>query len=246
MRYLLLFILPVFFWACPSEQKIAIPLLSSSNQQVVLVVTPDDEATKGELRRFEREPNGQWKEVGSAHDVMVGRSGLAWGRGMHASQEGQQKEEGDGKAPAGVFRLGEIFGYEPPMDVTFNMPFVRSNEVLECVDDSESKAYNKLVDSIRVKKDWNSSEFMRRDDHQYKWGVVVHHNQAAVPKGGSCIFLHIWEEEGHPTAGCTSMKESDMLQLIHWLDKKKSPVLVQLPKDRVAEYKEKWRMDFLE
>jgi D-alanyl-D-alanine dipeptidase len=45
--------------------------------------------------------------------------------------------------------------------------------------------------------------------------------------------MHIWSGSASPTAGCTAMKETDILKLIDFLDQKKNPVLVQVPR---AEY----------
>lgn len=229
MKEYFLLALPFLFFACPAGNESSdAPILPKASQQMLLVVTADDVATDGQLRRFERDGAGEWKPAGAAHPVTVGRSGLAWGKGISPNPAGTVKKEGDGKAPAGVFRLTKIFGYEPPLDISFKMPFVQSNEVLECVDDSHSKYYNQLVDSLRVEKDWTSSEFMRRQDHLYRWGVVVEHNAEAVPQGGSCIFLHIWKQPGVATSGCTAMSEENLLEIIHWLDAKKEPIMVQL------------------
>ena len=49
--------------------------------------------------------------VGEPTPVTIGRAGSAWGLGLHPAQRGPQKREGDGRAPAGVFRIGTAFGY---------------------------------------------------------------------------------------------------------------------------------------
>ncbi len=166
--------------------------------------------------------------MGDAVAVTLGRSGLAWGRGEHAPHAGLQKREGDGKSPSGVYSFGNIFGYAPASEVSFKMPFVTADEALECVDDSGSRFYNQLVDNKSAKKDWTSSEFMRRSDHQYRWGIVVKHNTPAAAQAGSCIFLHIWNKPGAATSGCTAMAEGDLLTLLHWLDPAKFPQLLQV------------------
>jgi L,D-peptidoglycan transpeptidase YkuD (ErfK/YbiS/YcfS/YnhG family) len=72
---------------------------------------------------------------------------------------------------------------------------------------------------------------MRRADEAYRWGVVVEHNTGwgREPGAGSCIFLHIWSGPASPTAGCTAMDAGRLLELMHWLDPLRTPVLVQLP-----------------
>ena len=70
---------------------------------------------------------------------------------------------------------------------------------------------------------------MKRDDNLYKLGVFVGHNKEQRPFRGSCIFLHIQRDTNASTAGCTSMKEKELLQLMRWLDEKKRPLLLQVP-----------------
>jgi L,D-peptidoglycan transpeptidase YkuD (ErfK/YbiS/YcfS/YnhG family) len=81
-------------------------------RQLVLVTTPDADATEGRMRTYERAGAG-WRAVGDAIPVTVGRSGIAWGLGLHPAQPGLQKREGDGRAPAGAFHIGTAFGYAP-------------------------------------------------------------------------------------------------------------------------------------
>lgn len=202
-------------------------------RQLVVVSSPSETSTTASLQRFEKKGK-EWQPVGKQVAVTLGRSGLAWGRGEHAPQQGQQKREGDGKSPSGVYNFGKIFGYAPASEVRFNMPYIQADDALECVDDPSSKHYNSLVDNKLVPKDWNSSEFMHRQDHQYKWGATVNHNTSPMePAGGSCIFFHIWREPGAATSGCTAMTEADLLTVLHWLDATKSPKLLQVTE---AEY----------
>lgn len=213
--------------SCSSHSLTSIAQKSHA-EQLVVVRSANETSTQAKLQRYDR--NGKkWKPVGEEVAVTVGRSGLAWGRGLHEAQSGQQKREGDGKSPSGVYSFGKIFGYAPASEVSFKMPYVQADEALECVDDPSSKHYNSLVDNKLVPKDWKSSEFMRRTDHQYKWGATVNHNTSPMlPAGGSCIFFHIWKEPGAPTSGCTAMTEENLLTLLHWLDANKSPILLQV------------------
>jgi L,D-peptidoglycan transpeptidase YkuD (ErfK/YbiS/YcfS/YnhG family) len=211
----------------------------STNCQLVVVRSPDDASTQARLQRFEKKGR-KWIPVGNAVDVSLGRTGLAWSNQAKAKTTDALKREGDGKSPAGIFTFGNIFGYAPASEVSFKMPYMQADEALECVDDSNSEYYNQLVDNRLVKKDWTSSEFMRRNDHQYEWGIVVNHNTPAVAQGGSCIFLHIWKEPGAPTSGCTAMTEDQLLGLLHWLDPEKEPLLLQVVERDYPIYKEKF------
>jgi D-alanyl-D-alanine dipeptidase len=212
-----------------------------SCRQLVLVVSPDDTTPAGILRRFEKKEN-DWQPVGQKVEVTLGRTGLAWGRGLHDAQMGYQKKEGDGKSPAGIFKFGTVFGYAPPAATDFKMPYVQSTSVIECVDDVHSVYYNQLINSQLYTKDWKSSEMMRRPDEQYKWGMVVEHNQPAQAGSGSCIFLHIWSAPGAATSGCTAMTEENLLELLRWLDPIHKPLLLQVSEKSYPIWKKKYAL----
>src|SRR3546814_17702258 len=90
-------------------------------RQLVLVTTADWEATTGTLRTFDRGDDGAWHEAGKAAPVSIGRGGSGWGIGLHPAQTGgPAKREGDGRAPAGVFTIGEAFGYARSEEHTLN------------------------------------------------------------------------------------------------------------------------------
>ncbi len=213
---------------CQSFQSIKpwqVPDLKESHQALV-VSAETDTSTNAILERYEKGDKG-WTKIGDSVLVLLGRNGLAWGIGKHSLQDGQQKKEGDGKSPAGIFSLKAIFGTTPSDTTHFRMPYLHISEVVECVDDVNSKFYNQLVNNTFVEKDWNSSEQMLNVGPPYKWGVLVDHNPDNQPGNGSCIFLHIWKAPSIPTAGCTSMREEDLISILNWLDGTKKPVLVQ-------------------
>jgi D-alanyl-D-alanine dipeptidase len=214
--------------------------LEAETRQLIVVLTPNPEKTVGFLQAYEQKA-GEWVAVGQRIEVSVGRSGLAPATYSASKPDQPIKREGDGKSPAGIFSFGHIFGYAPAVEVNFKMPYTHATEALECVDDSKSRFYNQLVDNQSVHKDWTSSEFMRRQDHQYRWGIVVSHNTSpTLPMGGSCIFLHIWKEPSAPTAGCTAMSEENLLELLRWLDPAKSPKLLQVVEKDYPAYRQEY------
>ena len=218
-----------------------------SAQQMVLVTTPDWNADRGVLRRFERNSSG-WNQVGQAQPVMLGRSGSAWGLGLHPTQAGGPiKREGDGRSPAGIFGIGEAFGYAPATGTALQYRATQASDY--CVDVSGSPLYNKIVDAREVGEAAvaGATEPMRRDlhadgDQRYRLGFVIEHNMRAQPMGGSCIFAHLWKSPDSATTGCTAMDPRTMEAALAWLQPGKSPVFVLLPKHEYLRLQSRWHL----
>jgi L,D-peptidoglycan transpeptidase YkuD (ErfK/YbiS/YcfS/YnhG family) len=216
-------------------------------QQLVMVVTPDWNANHGVLSTFER-TNGEWKAVHESTPVTIGRSGSAWGIGLHpAATDGPIKQEGDGRSPAGVFRIGDAFGYAASLPTSLHYSGMLESSY--CVDVSGSPLYNRIVDAkvVGAAGVAGSTEPMRRDihaggDQRYKLGFVVEHNPAAVSQAGSCIFAHLWRTAGESTAGCTAMNERAMRDLLGWLRDDRRPIFVLLPQAEYTRLREDWHL----
>ena len=216
-------------------------------RQCVVVVSRDWNAKTGVLRAFERKSSrSAWRIHGPAIPVVLGKKGLAWGRGL-VNFNAAGKVEGDNKAPAGIFRLGPAFGYAPKSTARWiKLSYVPLTAQSEGIDDPRSRYYNQLVDRSKVAKvDWHSSEQMLRPDDLYKWGIVVAHNSPARPGAGSCIFLHIWKDSRWATAGCTAMAERDLVNLLRWLNPAARPILVQMPQAEFEAARAKFRLPVL-
>ena len=196
-------------------------------KQLLVVTTNNWSTSSGSLQRYERD-NKSWVQVGKAIDIKLGRNGLGWGIGLHEVPKDAKimKKEGDGKAPAGIFSLKQAFGYAP---FKIDYPYEVYKETDHCVDDINSKFYNKIVDSTKIERDYKSHERMKFPKDYYKYGIVVDHNgitEGAKSKrgAGSCIFIHI---KNVPTAGCTVMNESEIQEVLRWLDPTAEPLLIQ-------------------
>ncbi|MCZ8165729.1 L,D-transpeptidase family protein [Silanimonas sp.] len=222
------------------------PWPNPATRQLVVVLTPNWDAPQGRLARFERDAGGAWRPVGASFPVMVGRSGSAWGLGVHAPQtDGPRKAEGDGRAPAGVFAIGPAFGYADSASTRLAyMPMQREHW---CIDVPGSPDYNRIVDTREVgaKAIEGSTEPMRRDlhkdgDQRYRLGFVIEHNAMGVDRAGSCIFAHLWKGPDVPTAGCTAMADADMATLLGWLDPAATPRFVLLPVQAYARLQAAW------
>jgi len=219
----------------------------SKSRQLVLVTTSDWNTDQGTLRRYQRDA-GNWREVGDARPVMIGRSGAAWGTGLHpSSQPGPSKREGDGRAPAGVFRIGRAFGYAGQAATA--LPYDAMQASHYCIDVNESPLYNRIVDTrvVGTQAVAGSTEPMRRDihadgDQRYRLGFVIEHNTQGQPTAGSCIFAHLWKSPTDATAGCTAMDESTMTDLLAWLRPELAPLFVLMPVQEYARVQSQWQL----
>ncbi len=219
-------------------------------RQLVLVTTADWNADHGELRAFERSGDA-WKEVVAPAPVIIGKNGAGWGLGLNPPQtDGPLKREGDNRSPAGVFRIGEAFGYAAHAATA--LPYRALSATDWCMDVSGTAQYNRIVDANVVGADavQGSSEPMRRDlhangDQRYRLGFVIEHNAQAAPQGGSCIFAHLWKSAAGTTAGCTAMTPALMQELLAWLKPQDHPVFVLLPQAEYERLRAPWQLPAL-
>jgi L,D-peptidoglycan transpeptidase YkuD (ErfK/YbiS/YcfS/YnhG family) len=232
------------------------PSALMQSTQMIVVTTPDWNAVQGTLQRYERStPHEAWRAAGEPIAIVVGEKGMGWGLGVVATDNPKVrlasdpvKKEGDGRSPAGVFSLGTAFGDTSQPLAGLKTPYLQLTPSVECVDDSTSKYYNRVVDRSTVVPDWNSSEHMLDIGEAYRWGIVVGHNggdmksnaHPPVPGGGSCVFLHIWGSATRGTAGCTAMSQDQLETLLAWLDPARSPLLVQVPVLGYARLVRRW------
>ncbi len=216
--------------------------LSSAIKQLILVTAPTWDSVQGQLQLFRRNGNG-WAAAEAQWPVVLGLKGLAWGTGLHTPVvPGPVKREGDLTTPAGVFYVGQAYGYADTPPEKTNWAYQKVTEGWVCVDDPTSTSYNKIFDCpISLKRDWDSAETMKRRDHLYKWVINVQQNAPTTLKGGgSCIFFHVWRRENSGTEGCVAMEEKNMVQLLQWLSGEDKPSAVFLPREVYEKVKKEW------
>lgn len=209
-------------------------------QQLVVSVAPSWNASKGKLQLYEREGSG-WKAVSAVFPALYGKNGLAWGRGvLGTTEEGRKKVERDKRAPAGVFKIGMIYGYDETLPEGADYPYLQVTEADAWVDDPSLPHYNQHVRvDPRNPPPWFEKQKMRHGDFAYHWLVEIRHNaDPPVVGAGSAIFFHIRRGENRSTAGCTTLPRNRLEEMICWLRAERSPLYVLLPRD---EYLRKWK-----
>jgi L,D-peptidoglycan transpeptidase YkuD (ErfK/YbiS/YcfS/YnhG family) len=162
---------------------------------------------------FERHKN-EWSLIYKPFDSTIGKNGFALA---------DEKREGDGKTPSGIYPIKFAFGYFRQIHTKMN--YFQTTEDDVWVDDAGSSDYNQLVKRWQTKA--SSFEDMRRNDNLYKYGIVIGYNTDPVVRGlGSAIFFHVWRGKEKPTAGCVAMSEEDIVTILGWLDPSKKPLVI--------------------
>jgi len=208
--------------------------------QLIVATAADWNSTRGKLQLFERAKDN-WTAVDAPAPVLFGKNGLAWGSGLAGQNEpGVHKKERDGRAPAGIFAIGEVFGYEPKLPPGGDYPYHQVTEADVWSDDPRSPSYNRhIVIDPKNPPDNYTHEKMRSGDFAYHWLIEIRHNSdPPLPGAGSAIFFHIRRGVNRATTGCTTMAQPELVKLISWLRASQHPCYVLLPID---EYQKKWR-----
>ena len=207
--FFLSFLFPAAIFA---QEEIPFPLenILPETRQVILVQEKSSVNAQGQLTAWEYKQ--AWQKVLGPIDVTLGRNGVA---------EENQKREGDGRTPSGIFELRRAFGYLPSVETELAYTQVQENDFW--IDDPESAYYNQWVKEAGSAK---SFECLKREDDLYKYTIIVEYNTSPVIAGhGSAIFFHIWRGPDKPTAGCIAMEEKNILKLLNWLDQNKNPAI---------------------
>lgn len=216
--------------------------VSNDCSQLIVAIAPAWDSVHGRAQLFERTVSQDWAAVGGAFPVLFGKNGVAWGSGVAGQSEpGLRKTERDGRAPAGVFRIGKVYTYDAQLPFGANYPFHQVTRADAWIDDVHSPDYNRFVTIADPANPppWFEKQKMRHNDFAYRWLVEIRHNcDPPVPGAGSAIFFHIRRGIDRPTSGCTTMAEADLARLIIWLRAEEHPCYALLP---AAEYRAKWR-----
>jgi L,D-peptidoglycan transpeptidase YkuD (ErfK/YbiS/YcfS/YnhG family) len=179
--------------------------------QAVVVTAPRYGATEGTLSAYER-AGGGWRRVFGPWPAYVGTRGIA---------PPGDKREGDGRTPSGVYGFDFFFGVEPDPGVKFPYRRVTSRSIV-WDDDPASPLYNTWVDLDRQQAGTTPEPMY--NPPAYNHGAVIAYNTARTPPLGSAIFLHV--STGGPTAGCVSLPEPQLVEVLRWLDPARDPRIV--------------------
>jgi L,D-peptidoglycan transpeptidase YkuD (ErfK/YbiS/YcfS/YnhG family) len=172
--------------------------LPGRTRQLVLGIAADWDSSRVTLTLHERAGSG-WTQVEGPWPGRLGRDGLVWGLGSHPLPEGAKvKREGDWRAPAGVFPIGGVWGYERSIRKHPRLPYRQVTSRDLWIEDPASPAYNRnLILDHEPATAWEKKQQMKQDDPAHALKLFIAHNPPPKPVAGrgSSIFFH-----RHPTA----------------------------------------------
>lgn len=219
-----------------------------SVQQLVVGVADTWNARRAQVMAFSRAGAGApWQPVWSGtKPAMLGKAGLAWGNGVLPVPHGQpgvpSKREKDQRAPAGLFRIGTLYGYAPETVPGLQLPSYRVTARDCWIDEPGSPSYNRhVVVDPADPPPWYAKERMRLGDFAYEFLLEIRHNADPPLAGqGSAIFFHIRRGPDTPSHGCTTMARPDLVKLLRWLDVRANPHYLLLPRGAYQQLQGPW------
>jgi L,D-peptidoglycan transpeptidase YkuD (ErfK/YbiS/YcfS/YnhG family) len=170
--------------------------------QVISVVGVGKSTAKVDV--YERTGAG-WQPIGVGIPAHVGSAGMA-----------PETHDGQMLTPMGIFTLDFAFGTDPNPGGGLQYVQVGANHWWD--GDMKSATYNtmQVCEKSQCPFDTNpSSGTENLQIPQYKHAVVMGVNKERVPGNGGAFFLHT--TDGGATAGCVSVDDATMVELIKWL-----------------------------
>ena len=220
--------------------------LPSNSTQCLLGLADSWDSSHATLQLFQKSGN-QWQPQGEAWKARLGKNGLIWGHGLHPLPKNALiKKEGDMRSPAGVFSIGGAWGYDPSIRKHPLLPYRKVTPCDLWVEDPSSTRYNQhLVLDRPPSSAWEKKQQMKQSDPAHALKLYIGHNSHphTIPGDGSSIFFHIWRAGGaKPTAGCTTMDETKLRQLIARIDPSRNPIYVLLPTSEYTKFRKAWKL----
>lgn len=207
--------------------------------QVVVVTSGSWSSSWARLRTYERTARGAWRLRLGPVDARVGAGGFSPAAG---------RRQGTNTTPAGTFLVPWAFGTRA--DPGTALPYRRADsDDWWPYDPRDPATYNVWQPRRTRSATWRTSraEDLSSFGRQYRHAAVIAYNLpsgvhpagdqqvADVPadtSAGGGIFLHVMGTGA--TAGCVSVVQRDIEQVLRWLDPAERPVIVMGPRSAIT------------
>lgn len=168
--------------------------------QLIVVSTRSVYAT---IECWEKQSTGEWKLIHTFNDGFIGYWGISYTPGPS-----------DKFTPAGLFDIGDAFGFEDSIDT--KLDYFKIEENSYWVTDTLSSKYNTYVVDPES-TDWNTAISMD-DDNSHRYGAVIKETGAMAG-----VFLCCGSQ-------CTDrdivLPEENLIEILKWLNKAGRPQIL--------------------
>lgn len=183
---------------------------TGGGSQLITAVAPAPGSTTGRVTWWDRRA-GRWHAAGSA-PARFGANGLT---------EGQSRVQGTNTTPTGLYDLPYAFGTRRAPART-EYPYRPVTQQSWWCQDNASDSYNRWVEPLPADCAPGEAEHLVAYGTQYAHALVIGFNYDRPVRGrGAGIFLHVNGKGA--TAGCVSVPEGSMRELLRWADPRRRP-----------------------
>lgn len=192
------------------------PQLSNSSQ-IILVTTSSMSSSYANIKFYQK--NGDDWNVKTETNGRVGTNGLAYI---------SNRMQSTNKTPAGVLGILSAFGIADNPGCKYSYAKVTDDMYWDL--NSGSSTYNRLIHNNPD----GDFEHLASYPTQYKYALVTDYNVNQTANKGGGIFVHINGSGG--TAGCVSMPEAQMRDLMTWVDPGQNPKILIIQSSDLSKY----------
>ncbi|MEL6766520.1 MAG: L,D-transpeptidase family protein [Pseudomonadota bacterium] len=124
----------------------------------------------------------------------------------------EEKREGDGATPAGIWRLTKLYVRPDRVPAPCTCLRVRAlGPRTGWAEDPADPDYNGPI----LHPHPYPADAMRRGDGLYDLCAITDHNtDPVIPGRGSAIFIHAWRRPRFPTAGCVAFRPDHLAWIL--------------------------------
>ena len=199
------------------EKAFRNPKLENSNQ-IIVVTTNNMSTSYCNIEIYEKNDSGKWNNIDSTTG-RVGANGLAYI---------ENRVQSTNTTPAGVMSITGAFGVKNNPGT--KLDYIKVNDNMYWDLNSENSTYNRLINY----NPGGDYEHLISYPRQYEYSLITDYNHNQVPNKGGAIFVHCLGRGA--TGGCVSMPREKMIEILKWIDPKKNPKILVIPKDDLDDY----------
>ncbi|SQB61665.1 cell wall binding repeat-containing protein [Clostridium perfringens] len=199
------------------EKAFRNPKLENSNQ-IIVVTTNNMSTSYCNIEIYEKNDSGEWNNIDSTTG-RVGANGLAYI---------ENRVQSTNTTPAGVMSITGAFGVKNNPGTKLDYIKVNNNMYWDL--NSDNSTYNRLINY----NPGGDYEHLISYPRQYEYSLITDYNHNQVPNKGGAIFVHCLGRGA--TGGCVSMPREKMIEILKWIDPKKNPKILVIPKDDLDDY----------